>query len=195
MSTLLANASRAPLALARSMTGELALSLANTLTSDRPGGDLLMNVRDLRDWLARRELSVKVASASELQRFRDLRAVVRDLFAARAMDSRPSARTLAAINAWAALAPRTPRLLWRDDGLVADLVGKSSAADMALAAIAGDAGFLAASERRLRACEGSGCRLFFVAEHPRRRWCDSRVCGNRMRVARHAARRRQGVVV
>jgi predicted RNA-binding Zn ribbon-like protein len=177
------------------MAGELAMSFANTLSNDRPGGDLLMNVPDLRDWLGRHELTMKVASAAELQRFRDLRAVVRDLFAARAMGGRPSARTLAAINAWAALAPRTPRLLWRDDGLVADLAGKASAADLALSAIAGDAAVLAASERRLRACEGSGCRLFFVAEHPRRRWCDTRVCGNRTRVARHAARRRQGAAV
>ncbi len=130
-----------------------------------------------------------------MKRFRDLRAVVRDLFTARARDNRPSARTLAAINAWAALAPRTPRLLWRDDGLVADLAGRASAADLALAAIAGDAAVLAASERRLRACDGNGCRMFFVAEHPRRRWCDSRVCGNRMRVARHAARQRHGAAV
>lgn len=151
-----------------------------------------MNVRDLRQWLAGNELSTQVASTGELKRFRDLRAAVRDLFAARAMDSRPPARTLAAINAWASLAPRAPRLLWRDDGLVADLAGKASAADLALAAIAGDAAILAASQRRLRACEGNGCRLFFVAEHPRRRWCDPRVCGNRMRVARHAARQRQG---
>jgi predicted RNA-binding Zn ribbon-like protein len=177
------------------MTADLALSLANTLSNDRARGDLLMNVRDLRDWLGRHELRLNVASAGELKRFRALRVVVRDLFAARAMDSRPSARTLAAINAWAATAPRTPRLLWRDDGLVADLAGTASPADLALAAIAGDAAVLAASERRLRACEGNGCRLFFVAEHPRRRWCDSRVCGNRMRVARHAARRRQGVAV
>jgi predicted RNA-binding Zn ribbon-like protein len=154
-----------------------------------------MNVRDLRDWLARHDLTMNVASAAELKRFRDLRAVVRDLFTARARDSRPSARNLAAINAWAALAPRTPRLLWRDAGLVADLAGRASAADLALAAIAGDAAVLAASVRRLRACEGNGCRMFFVAEHPRRRWCDSRVCGNRMRVARHAARQRQGAAV
>lgn len=177
------------------MAGELALSLANTLSNDRPGGDVLRNVRELREWLARHDLSMKVASTGELERFRDLRAVVRDLFAARAMDSRPPARTLAAINAWAALGPRTPRLLWRDDGLVADLAGKASAADLALAGIAGDAGVLAASQLRLRACEGNGCRLFFVAEHPRRRWCDPRVCGNRMRVARHAARHREGAAV
>jgi predicted RNA-binding Zn ribbon-like protein len=177
------------------MMGDLALSLANTLSSDRARGDLLMNIRDLRDWLARHDLTMNVASAAELKRFRDLRAVVRDLFTARARDNRPSARTLAAINAWAALAPRTPRLLWRDDGLVADLAGRASAADLALAAIAGDAAVLAASERRLRACEGNGCRMFFVAEHPGRRWCDSRVCGNRMRVARHAARQRQGAAV
>jgi predicted RNA-binding Zn ribbon-like protein len=177
------------------MALELSLSLANTLSSDRPGGDLLMNVRDLREWLMRNELPMRVASAGELQRFRNLRTVVRDLFAARAMASRPTARTLAAINAWSALAPRAPRLLWRAEGLVADLAGKASPADLALAAIAGDASMLAATEQRLRSCEGHGCGLFFVAEHPRRRWCNSRVCGNRMRVARHAARHRQAGIV
>jgi hypothetical protein len=95
------------------MVRELSLSLANTLSNDRPEGDLLMNVRDLREWLVRNELPMRVASAGELQHFRDLRTVVRDLFAARAMASRPTARTLAAINAWSALAPRAPRAMHR----------------------------------------------------------------------------------
>jgi len=152
-----------------------------------------MSVRDLREWMTRNELPWRAASAAELKRFRDLRAVVRDLFAARSKVSRPPARTLAAINAWAALGPRAPRLLWRDEGLVADLEGSASPTDLALAEIASDAAVLAASGKRVRACEGHGCRLFFVAAHPRRRWCDSRGCGNRMRVARHAARHRLGL--
>jgi predicted RNA-binding Zn ribbon-like protein len=35
---------------------------------------------------------------------------------------------------------------------------------------------------------GSGCFLVFVAQRAGRRWCDSRVCGSRARVAAHARR-------
>ena len=41
----------------------------------------------------------------------------------------------------------------------------------------------------LRRCSGSGCRKVFLAHRPDRRWCDSRICGNRVRVAAHARRR------
>src|SRR5258708_20644816 len=90
------------------MMGDLALSLANTLSSDRARGDLLMNVRDLRDWLARHDLTMNVASAAELKRFRDLRAVVRDLFTARAGHRPPAPQPLAPNNAGAAVPPHPP---------------------------------------------------------------------------------------
>jgi predicted RNA-binding Zn ribbon-like protein len=41
----------------------------------------------------------------------------------------------------------------------------------------------------LQRCAGSGCRKVFLARRPDRRWCDSRICGNRVRVAAHARRR------
>jgi predicted RNA-binding Zn ribbon-like protein len=41
----------------------------------------------------------------------------------------------------------------------------------------------------LRRCAGSECRKVFLAQRPDRRWCDSRICGNRERVAAHARRR------
>ena len=41
----------------------------------------------------------------------------------------------------------------------------------------------------LQHCAGTGCRKVFLAQRPDRRWCDSRVCGNRVRVAAHARRR------
>jgi predicted RNA-binding Zn ribbon-like protein len=41
----------------------------------------------------------------------------------------------------------------------------------------------------LQRCAGSGCRKVFLAQRPDRRWCDSRICGNRVRVAAHARRR------
>ncbi|MEU2358707.1 CGNR zinc finger domain-containing protein [Streptomyces misionensis] len=44
----------------------------------------------------------------------------------------------------------------------------------------------------LRRCEGVGCRRVFASARANRRWCDTRVCGNRARVAAHARRHAQG---
>lgn len=38
------------------------------------------------------------------------------------------------------------------------------------------------------ACQGQDCRKLFVASRPDRRWCDSAVCGNRVRVRAHSRR-------
>jgi predicted RNA-binding Zn ribbon-like protein len=39
---------------------------------------------------------------------------------------------------------------------------------------------------QLRRCQGTSCHKVFIGQRPDRRWCDSRVCGNRARVATHA---------
>jgi predicted RNA-binding Zn ribbon-like protein len=43
----------------------------------------------------------------------------------------------------------------------------------------------------LRACAAPGCMLFYRKDHPRRAWCSPR-CSNRVRAARHYARRTAG---
>jgi predicted RNA-binding Zn ribbon-like protein len=45
---------------------------------------------------------------------------------------------------------------------------------------------------RLRVCENPECRWVFVdtSHSGRRKWCDMRTCGNRVKVARHRQRRR-----
>jgi len=43
----------------------------------------------------------------------------------------------------------------------------------------------------LHRCHGVGCERVFVARRADRRWCDSRICGNRARVAAHARRHRE----
>jgi predicted RNA-binding Zn ribbon-like protein len=44
---------------------------------------------------------------------------------------------------------------------------------------------------RLRVCAAHGCERLFLARGRRQQWC-SPACGNRVRVARHANRRRAG---
>ncbi|MEV0703935.1 CGNR zinc finger domain-containing protein [Saccharopolyspora sp. NPDC050389] len=41
----------------------------------------------------------------------------------------------------------------------------------------------------VRRCQGVDCRKVFISHRADRRWCDSRICGNRARVAAHARRR------
>jgi predicted RNA-binding Zn ribbon-like protein len=45
-------------------------------------------------------------------------------------------------------------------------------------------------EDRLSVCGAPSCGMLYLREHPRQVWC-SKACGNRARVARHAARRRR----
>ena len=49
---------------------------------------------------------------------------------------------------------------------------------------------LAAERARLRRCGNPGCRWIFVDRSPKanRIWCETAVCGNRMRVGRHRLR-------
>ena len=48
------------------------------------------------------------------------------------------------------------------------------------------------SHDKVRKCENPNCTMLFADNKrgPRRRWCSMAVCGNRMKVAAHRARRR-----
>lgn len=64
---------------------------------------------------------------------------------------------------------------------------------LALGAISAAAVELFAGDgaERLRACPAPGCILYFIRTHARREWCTVG-CGNRVRVARHSRRAREG---
>ena len=190
----------------------LPVELMNTLWADRGGlHDALDTPEKTLDWLAdvapRLDVPVpdELGSLSALQLAqvmtlaRGLRDALRTLAADNTGDTRPAAvssvgdtaRALATLNKAAAHAPRWTVLEPAEVGLPlrrATLTGKSAAeaavsqiADEAIA-LFGDGGGLA-----LRACQGPGCVLYFLRQHPRREWC-SVACGNRARVARHYRR-------
>src|SRR5207244_9996570 len=99
---------------------------------------------------------------------------------------RPPAAALEAINRASLREPVAPQLDWS----AARAPRLSAEAADPLAAVARSAIELLArpSRERLRACANPVCVLFFVADNRRRLYC-SESCGNRVRVARHAARR------
>jgi predicted RNA-binding Zn ribbon-like protein len=128
--------------------------------------------------------------ALRLGDFRGLHRAVVGALAGAAGGRVPPADAVARLNDAAALVPFAPRLRV-DDGravLVDEPEPTGRAADL-LSAIARSAIRLlgSADAERLRRCPR--CATFFLASRPDRLWC-SASCGNRVRVARHHARRR-----
>jgi predicted RNA-binding Zn ribbon-like protein len=175
-----------------------ALALVNTEVEPRGVPvDLLPDGRTLGHWLHARGLTSRRLGAvadEELAGMRRLRTAIRVAFMARAAGRRPPWGAMQTINEAAARVARTPRLRWTGSGPVEEIVWAAGAAatDAAFAEIAANAIRMLVGDRgdRLRLCEAHGCNRMFIAEHRRRRWC-SRTCGDRVRVARHHAKRRR----
>jgi predicted RNA-binding Zn ribbon-like protein len=148
----------------------LAIEFVNTLTSE---DDLL------EEWLSSRGLPCSDA-------FRELRGHVEAAVLAARDGLEPD---LAPLNAALRGAPSFEVLTWSGAVEVAHEREGGEVA-RALAMLAGAAAELLASPavRKVKTCEGPGCRLLFVPAHPRRRWCDPATCGNRVRVARYYQR-------
>jgi predicted RNA-binding Zn ribbon-like protein len=128
----------------------------------------------------------------ELSAARALRDALRTLFTAAAEGTPADADAAAVVNRAVRAAPWW-RELATDGGPAA--VGRTDGPPVsaALAAIADEAvGLLTGPDATaLRACAAPGCMLFYRKDHPRRSWCSPR-CSNRVRAARHYARRTAG---
>ena len=166
------------------------VDLLNTVWADRAGQyDELADARLASRWLG------TDLSDSATTRLRELRDALRVLAADRTADTRPVAsasasgnglaEAVATVNAASALAPSWPVLV---DGR-AEQRSQVPPDQRLLGGLAANAIEFLASGPELRACLAPGCVLYFVKDHPRRAWC-STGCGNRVRAARHYARRR-----
>jgi predicted RNA-binding Zn ribbon-like protein len=174
----------------------LAVALLSTLRHDGDGlVDHLDDRRSFRSWL-RDHLHTEVTGLSdadldELVAFRDQ---LRVLFTAE-VDGQPlPPSVLAVVNDAAGRAPVTLATHQTVDGILR--VERVPTAADALTEVRGEFARAALAlltddlRQRLRLCRAPSCVLFFLKEHPRQQWC-SPSCGNRARVARHAARHRR----
>src|SRR5262249_12028440 len=128
-------------------------------------------------------------AATDLERFRDLRAALHRLFAARNDGCQPSADDINLVNTVTAAAPTVEQLDWDADGprkVIDELAAKP---EVVVEAIARSAVELL-TQATVGQCQAPGCVLFFTKDARRRNWC-SAACGNRARVARHYVRHRQ----
>jgi predicted RNA-binding Zn ribbon-like protein len=166
-----------------------AVDLANTVVV-RPAGDrdLLTTDDQLEEWIAaeRGRIPGVEAAAGRLAEVRDLRENVRAILHARAGGKRPPEGARRRINTISGAVP-TRTTLTPDGRAVAEPDAPDPYA-LFEATVARSAIELADRDQHLlRVCEAPSCGMLFLREHPRQVWC-SQACGNRARVARHAAR-------
>jgi predicted RNA-binding Zn ribbon-like protein len=122
---------------------------------------------------------------------RALRDSIRTLFTATVTAVAPPATAIAHVNATAAQAPRSPRLVRQPTGaLTAGSRGTATGDAALLGGLATACIELLTDDRArlLRRCEAVDCCLFFVQHHPRRRYCHES-CAHRDRQARYYRRR------
>jgi predicted RNA-binding Zn ribbon-like protein len=172
----------------------LALDLASTVVDAGDGAtrDLLDSPRELERWLFDHGIEGG-ALALRLGDFRELREAIRAAVDA-TIEGRPVPPDgVEALNAASAVAPVVRRLVLDPGPPSAVDAETAGAATIVLARIARSAiDTLGGPDRdRLRRCPAPRCGRPFLATRQRQRWC-STACGNRVRVARHAERRRSG---
>jgi predicted RNA-binding Zn ribbon-like protein len=191
-------------------SSDLWVRFVNTLafTHGRPADDL-PDADALIRWLRRaRVLSERAATAERadlredleegarrIQRFHDLRDLIRSIAAEVTDTEQVSRSNVRALNHILRHGLHYHQLEVSPDGTEYGLARVGDRLDQARATIAGTfADFLAGrAVNRLRICDNPGCREIFIDRSPtgRRRWCDMRTCGNQAKAARHRARVRQ----
>ncbi len=185
------------------MLGEpLPLEFANTRFAHRgheheglrEPADLAAWLRQVRDRLPASlpDRDLDAVGPEELAAARALRDALRTLFTAATAGTPPDTDAAEIVNRAVRGAPSW-RELTTDRGFAAVARTAAPPVSAALAAIADEAvGLLTGPDAAaLRACAAPGCMLFYRKDHPRRAWCSPR-CSNRVRAARHYARRTAG---
>ena len=157
---------------------------------DREADSALADAASATTWLAERRIRSALPPGSE-PALAELRAAVESLLRAAAGGGEPSAAALDRVNAASAAAAVAEQLDWPAGGRPRRWLATSAPPEQHVhALLARSAMALIADAAPLRACEAPRCGRIFVADNARRRWC-STACGNRVRVARHASRRRE----
>ena len=165
----------------------LALALVNTEAS----ADMLATPAALVAWLSAHVGPVDDEVALRLADFRALRTAIRDAVSAELGGASPPADALRALNEASAAVPTALALEIGPGGVVRveRATASPSQTVQILATIARSAVELFGPDReRIRLCPATRCGKAFLASRRRQVWC-SASCGNRMRVARHHARR------
>jgi predicted RNA-binding Zn ribbon-like protein len=164
--------------------------------------DLLQTDRDVLAWLERAGLLVpgfapNIAPLSLLRDARVLRENIRLLVEKRKAGHRGDPSVL---NSFLEYAQSHPRLVWKKPQLltIERVVRQQEPPESILAPVAEAAATLLATAdfKLVKRCEGEMCVLWFSdqTKSHHRRWCSTKICGNRHKVAAYRKRHRDHVM-
>lgn len=190
------------------IAGNTALDLVNTLDwrfrEDGPE-ELLASYDDLLRFATQSGLlsnkqirqilrTTESAAADALVGCRELREAAAEAFYAAVDDRTPSASQIKTLDRAFKEARAHQRLVWSGSRLVWEWPASEWGADLPLWMLSLSVARLLISDqmRLLRACEKPDCRWLFLdtSKNHTRRWCDMKICGNRMKARRFKAQHR-----
>jgi predicted RNA-binding Zn ribbon-like protein len=189
------------------IAGHPALDLVNTLDwRFRKEGpeDLLKNYDDLLRFTQEsgvlkpaqarqfRGLSGRSAGAQVLKRCIELREAIAEVFYAHLDGRRPSAASLRTLERFIKAARSQQKLRWNQERLEWEWKENDAEFPLWLLALSASDLMLSDTTRRVRACESPECRWLFLdtSKNHTRRWCDMKICGNRMKARRFKAQQK-----
>jgi predicted RNA-binding Zn ribbon-like protein len=163
----------------------LAVSFGNTHSS--AARDRIGTLEAYVRWAAPRAMLARFASGL---RPRDLAPLLRQRDATQTVLRAVASGHQPPADAWstatgAGLTAAPMRLMWTKEGGVLG-EGPALASTLHLLSRATTDLLLNIDPKTIHCCDGSNCLRVFVANRAGRRWCDSRICGNRARVAAFA---------
>jgi predicted RNA-binding Zn ribbon-like protein len=190
--------------------GHPALDLVNTLDwRFRDGGpeELLASYGDLLRFAAQAEIltakqtrqilrtATDRAAADALVSCREIREAAADIFYAAVDDRTPAASHIKIIERSFEEARQHQRLAWSGSRMVWEWPGAECGPDLPVWMLAVSTARLLLSDqmRLVRACEKADCRWLFLdtSKNHSRRWCDMKICGNRIKARRFKAQHRR----
>ena len=177
------------------VSGHLSLDLVNTEAVRRGvRHDLLLSEEDLEHWIRTMRESGSLADEScgarcivpdSLHTLRDVRAFLRAGFEQTADGKQVDQGWVAHLEKLIERAPFSYKV--QSDTLVPIPVGQPSDALASLVAMDALRLLVSGELRTLHRCGNPDCVLLFMDASGRRKWCSMKICGNRIKVARHLA--------
>jgi predicted RNA-binding Zn ribbon-like protein len=182
------------------VAGHPALDLVNTLDwRFRPEGpeELLKSYDDLLRFC--RESGVLTAKRARrpanprvLKRCIELREAMGEILYARLDGRSPAAASLRTLERSIQAARIQQQLRWKQDRFEWDWSRNNAELPLWLLSMSASDLLLSEAAGGVRACDNPECRWLFLdtSKNHTRRWCDMRVCGNRIKARRFKARRK-----
>ena len=191
------------------IAGHPALDLVNTLDwrfRDNGPEELLASYDDLLRFAAQSELltakqirqivrtASEIASADALVVCRELREAAAEILYAAVDDRTPNTSQIKVLDRMFKEARNHQRLAWSGTRLAWEWPSSECGPDLPVWILSLSTARLLTSDQMplLRACEKPDCRWLFLdtSKNHSRRWCDMKICGNRMKARRFKAQHR-----